>query len=706
MFNFSKPSIRAVTGPSPLGRSAKARFTRASVLIAAMSAIVLGSGGAAVGAGTAATSSTFTAEADSLVQQARPDKNSGGASGLRIDGPSDPIIQSYLRFTTRNLAGTVQQATLRIYATSSTSRGPVVYLADSVWEERKITWNNRPALTSAAAASIGTVTTGHWFDLDVTSLVRGNGTFTFALHAPSTDGVNMSARESSYKPQLIVTTADSGSDTQAPTQPTGLTQTAKSATSVSLSWSPSSDNVSTTGYNVYVDGTRSGTTPTTSYSATGLTCGRSYALDVEAFDAAGNLSPRSSLNVATSACSTVDTQAPSAPTGLVTSGATATGVTATWKPSTDNVGVAGYRVSVDGTRVATTTLLSYTLTGLSCGRTYTVAIEAYDAAGNAASTSIPASTAACPIVGVTCDKVAAPNGSDFASGSFISPFQTAQKLAGSLAPGQTGCLRAGTYSSSDTYVLDLSKPGYRIRSYPGERATLYGIVNVRDTASGVTLSHLDFEGSGTSNTVKIYAADVVVEDSNFTNEWRGRSCMILGSNSGAGQATRIVVRRNFFHECGLPANGNKDHAIYAQNVLDGEIVRNTFWNSAAYAIQLYPNAQRTRFAHNVVDGDSPSIRGGVVFGGDTAHASSNNVVENNVLAYAATYNITSTWSGSVGSGNVARNNCVWAGAQGNIYTGGGGFTASSNLTTDPLFLARSARNYGLALTSPCLSLLG
>ena len=127
------------------------------------------------------------------------------------------------------------------------------------------------------------------------------------------------------------------------------------------------------------------------------------------------------------------------------------------------------------------------------------------------------------------------------------------------------------------------------------------------------------------------------------------------------------MRLNRIHECGSNAVAyNRHHGVYAADVVDGQIVDNLFWNSAAYAIQLYPNAQRTRFAHNVVDGDDPSVRGGVLFGGDSSYNSRDNVVEQNVITYARTHNVESWWGGTVGSGNVARNNCLWAGAQGNI----------------------------------------
>ena len=139
---------------------------------------------------------------------------------------------------------------------------------------------------------------------------------------------------------------------------------------------------------------------------------------------------------------------------------------------------------------------------------------------------------------------------------------------------------------------------------------------------GLVLSRLEIEGAGGANSIKVYAHDVVVEDNVITNRGRGESCMILGSSSGDGQARRVIVRRNRFHDCGSSANENKDHGIYAQNVVGGRIIGNVFWNSAAYAIQLYPNAQGTLVAHNVIDGDDSSIRGGILFGGDSSHVSS------------------------------------------------------------------------------------
>ena len=91
-------------------------------------------------------------------------------------------------------------------------------------------------------------------------------------------------------------------DTTAPTTPTGLTVTAVSASQVNLSWNASTDNVAVTGYELQrCQGIGCTTfiqiaTPTgTSYSDTGLTGSTTYRYWVRATDAAGNLSPWSSI---------------------------------------------------------------------------------------------------------------------------------------------------------------------------------------------------------------------------------------------------------------------------------------------------------------------------------------------------------------------------------------------------------------------------
>ncbi|TDP97774.1 glycoside hydrolase family 48 protein [Labedaea rhizosphaerae] len=85
-----------------------------------------------------------------------------------------------------------------------------------------------------------------------------------------------------------------GGDTQPPTTPTGVTVTATTSDSVSLSWSASTDNVGVAGYLVQRNGIQVGSVATTGFTDTGLAAGTAYSYTVRARDAAGNLSTASS----------------------------------------------------------------------------------------------------------------------------------------------------------------------------------------------------------------------------------------------------------------------------------------------------------------------------------------------------------------------------------------------------------------------------
>ncbi len=78
--------------------------------------------------------------------------------------------------------------------------------------------------------------------------------------------------------------------------------TSTSRTSIAIRWLPSSDNVGVTVLPALARETLAGTTTGTTYTFSGLACGRIYRLGVEARDAAGNVSGRRSVYVSTSAC--------------------------------------------------------------------------------------------------------------------------------------------------------------------------------------------------------------------------------------------------------------------------------------------------------------------------------------------------------------------------------------------------------------------
>ena len=187
----------------------------------------------------------------------------------------------------------------------------------------------------------------------------------------------------------------SAADTTPPTAPAGLTATAVSASQINLSWPASTDKVGVTGYRVErCQGAGCTTfaqvaTPTaTTFNDSGLATLTSYSYRVRAADAAGNLSAYS-ITATISTQAAPDTQAPTAPTGLIAAAASSSQINLSWTASIDNVGVTGYRVErcqgancTTFTQIATPTGTSFSDSGLSAGTTYRYRVRATDAAGN------------------------------------------------------------------------------------------------------------------------------------------------------------------------------------------------------------------------------------------------------------------------------------------------------------------------------------
>lgn len=79
---------------------------------------------------------------------------------------------------------------------------------------------------------------------------------------------------------------------------------------------------------------------------------------------------------------TADTEAPTTPINLVSTGATQTTVSLAWTASSDNIGVTGYDIYVDNVLKTSVSTNSGTVTGLTLGTEYSFYVVAKDATGN------------------------------------------------------------------------------------------------------------------------------------------------------------------------------------------------------------------------------------------------------------------------------------------------------------------------------------
>lgn len=199
------------------------------------------------------------------------------------------------------------------------------------------------------------------------------GTHTLSYSSQDTVGNQEATKTQEFK-------VDAGN----PTAPT-LSGVAASGMQIDLSWTDSTDTVSwVSGYNIYRSSDNSFVTTTilTSRSITGLSPGTTYGYYVRAVDVAGNLSAPSN---------TVSIDTPQVPDNEVPSTPTIVGFTPSnseiglyWRRSTDNVGVAGYKVFNADTdaQITTTTAGYYLFDNLSAATLYNYYVKAFDGAGN------------------------------------------------------------------------------------------------------------------------------------------------------------------------------------------------------------------------------------------------------------------------------------------------------------------------------------
>ena len=136
-------------------------------------------------------------------------------------------------------------------------------------------------------------------------------------------------------------------DTVSPTAPTNFVKTGATAAAISTSWTASTDNVGVAGYRLFNGTTEVGTTSTgTTFTFTGLSCGTSYNLSVEAFDLAQHVSARTPLTASSGDC---DTTKPTVSVTAPASGATISGSTVSVTASaSDNDAVSGVQFLLDG----------------------------------------------------------------------------------------------------------------------------------------------------------------------------------------------------------------------------------------------------------------------------------------------------------------------------------------------------------------------
>ncbi len=292
------------------------------------------------------------------ISQGLVESNHAGYTGTGFVN-YDNVTGSYVQFTVSVPAAGNYQLTLR-YANGTTVDRPM-----------DVTVNGAPAAPGLTFPSTGAWPT--WAEKTVTANLAA-GTNTVRAAATTVNG----------GPNLDRLRISAPSDSQPPTAPSSLRVVGVvRPNGVDLAWNAATDNVGVSRYVVYNGGNVVAEVGGNILATTlnNLQPNTSYVFSVLAYDAAGNPS-QGSNNLPVTTPPSTDTQPPTTPANLRSTGVTASTVSLAWNAATDNVGVRGYRVSRNGTQIADVPDLTATDTGLSPATAYQYTVLAYDANGN------------------------------------------------------------------------------------------------------------------------------------------------------------------------------------------------------------------------------------------------------------------------------------------------------------------------------------
>jgi chitinase len=185
-----------------------------------------------------------------------------------------------------------------------------------------------------------------------------------------------------------------GSAETPPAAPANLRAVVKTTKTITLAWNASAaGSLPVVGYEVYRNGTLAASPTDTTATLTGLTANTEYTFTVLAKDRKGTKSAASTPLVVRTNNPSDDTQAPSAPGNLRSTGSDAGSISLAWNASSDNTGVVAYDVYRGTSLALTVTGTTAKVSGLAPSTQYSFTVRARDgydntsAAGNAVTAS-------------------------------------------------------------------------------------------------------------------------------------------------------------------------------------------------------------------------------------------------------------------------------------------------------------------------------
>ena len=154
---------------------------------------------------------TFKATDDATIDSTNPTLNAGTSTRLSADG--SPVQDFLVKFSVTGTSGcalskVLLQLTVGTSVNNNSAHGGDFYqAANSSWGEGTVNWSTAPAKSGSALASLGAVSLGETVTVDVTSVVTGDGSYSFRVSTTSGDAAAYFSRQgsSTQGPQLVVT---------------------------------------------------------------------------------------------------------------------------------------------------------------------------------------------------------------------------------------------------------------------------------------------------------------------------------------------------------------------------------------------------------------------------------------------------------------------------------------------------------------------
>jgi hypothetical protein len=147
---------------------------------------------------------SFEPIADTFTNRKNPTTNYGGRDEIDLRLPTNTYGRiCYFKFDVNGLSGAPFSAILKLYSTVQVGQVDAYEYADTSWGETTFVWDEQSALGAVIGST--TAAADSWFEIDVSSYITGNDTYTIAVTTPINATGKVSSKEGTNPPALEIT---------------------------------------------------------------------------------------------------------------------------------------------------------------------------------------------------------------------------------------------------------------------------------------------------------------------------------------------------------------------------------------------------------------------------------------------------------------------------------------------------------------------